>query len=187
MQNIVAVVLIAAAVWIFFGFTDPHYQDAKRIQASIKEYDEALNLAREAEGLRSNLIAKYSSIKKENLDKLQKLLPDSVDNVRLIIDLNAIASRYGLSVSNVKVESTVSDKGNRSSSSFTVKSDYSDESFLETVTLQFSLSGSYDNFKKFLFDVERSLRIVEIVTLGIKPDQPFNTYDLRIKTYWLKK
>jgi len=185
-QNIFALILIIVAIWGVFGFVSPRYEKVKTLKASIEEYDEALQLARQAEALRANLIQKYTSFSRTDLEKLQKLLPDSVDNVRLIIDLNGIAARAGMYISDVKVESGGQTSLARESAPTTVKTSAGGAA-VEDVALRFSVTGPYESFKNFLFDVERSLRIVDITATAIRPGKLQNTYDLRLRTYWLKK
>jgi hypothetical protein len=50
------------------------------------------------------LTQKYSTIDPVNLDKLTKLLPDNVDNIRLILEIEKIASPYGMILKDVKYE-----------------------------------------------------------------------------------
>ena len=58
-----------------------------------------------------------------------------------------------------------------------------------TITLHFSTFGTYDHFRSLIQDIEKSLRLVDLESLSIKPDAQIKntyTYDITIKTYWLK-
>jgi hypothetical protein len=46
-------------------------------------------------------LAKRDTFAAEDVQKLERTLPDNVDNIRLIIDINNIAARHGLTLKNV--------------------------------------------------------------------------------------
>ena len=66
--------------------------------------------------------------------------------------------------------------------------------------LEFSTSGSYDNFINFTKDLEKNLRIVDISSISFSSEvssgiggaglktisSEIYKYDFKIKTYWLK-
>ena len=54
--------------------------------------------------------------------------------------------------------------------------------------MSFKVSAPYENFVKFMKDLEQSLRIVDVTALSFKANAN-NIYDysVSIKTYWLKK
>lgn len=72
----------------------------------MASYNEALNNSKALEAERDKLTQKYNSFDPENLSKLQKLLPDNVDNIRLILEIEKIASPYGMVLKNVKYDAT---------------------------------------------------------------------------------
>ena len=51
-----------------------------------------------------------------------------------------------------------------------------------------TVTASYDNFIAFLKDLEKSLRLVDVVSLTFTAPESSPTYDFTIglKTYWLK-
>ena len=63
----------------------------------------------------------------------------------------------------------------------------------DSLTLKFSTSGTYNNFKDFLHGLEASLRIVDLVSLSLTPQNGVTPagenvylYDIILRTYWLK-
>ena len=68
----------------------------------IASYDEALDNSKALEAERDKLTQKYNSFNPEDLSRLQKLLPDNVDNIRLILEIEKIASPYGMALKDVK-------------------------------------------------------------------------------------
>src|SRR3989338_11599292 len=102
-SSIIPMLLLVAAVGLFFTFTDPKYQEIKNIQAQIATYDTALDNSKNLLKIRDGLLLIYNSISSENLNRLELLLPDTVDNIRLVLDIDTIASRHGIIVKNLKL------------------------------------------------------------------------------------
>jgi Tfp pilus assembly protein PilO len=198
---VLPIVLIVIAVFAFFMFTNPIFNDISALKAQVASYNEALNNSKALENERDILTAKYNTINPDDLAKLQKLLPDNIDNIRLILEIGQIASPYGMTLTNVKYNAT--DDTNSSSavpSAATVQGgavtsagsgDYG------TFNLEFSTSGSYDNFINFTKDLENNLRMVDISSIVFSSDTGASaiakagapeiyTYDFKIKTYYLK-
>lgn len=154
----------------------------KESRSEEKQLDEALDRSKEFIALRDGLLSKYNSFPAESVRRLNTLLPDSIDTVRLIIDLNTIASRYNMPLGNISVgepRETVAPTTGIGPKSSTYGS----------LDISFSVSAPYDQFIAFMGDIERSLRILDVtsVTFGA-PSQAngFANYTVSLKTYWLK-
>src|SRR3989338_2376148 len=96
-------ILLVAAAGLFVVYTDPRYQESKKLAAQVDSYNEALNKSQELRKTRDELLARRNTFDEEDIQKLHQILPDSVDNIRLIIDINNIAARRGLSLKDVQL------------------------------------------------------------------------------------
>jgi hypothetical protein len=179
MRLFTPVLFLAIAAGIFFWYINPAYLALKTTLARSAELDSALTRSRELQGVRDQLLSRYNTFPPTDLVRLQKLVPDHVDNVRLILDLDSMASRYGMRVKDVVIEG---DKARVSRGQIG-----EDDKPYESVILSFTVSGSYDTFRQFLADLERSLRLVDVVGLSFKSNEN-GVYDftINVKTYWLK-
>lgn len=175
-------ILVAAAVGLFMLYTDPAYQGVKDLQAKVGAYDEALNKSQELKRTRDQLISRRNTFPPEGLQKLERILPDNVDNIRLIIDINAIAARHSLSIRNIQLGQVSDSTTNRNALAVGVSGDP-----VGSVELGFSVSASYEDFLAFLQDLEHSLRIVDVedISFSVQPDTALYDYTLNIRTYWL--
>lgn len=179
-------------------FLNPNYAQIKLLTNKITSYNTALTNSKSLENERDKLATKYNSIDTENLKKLSVMLPDNVDNIRLILEIEKIAAPYGMVLKDVKysavVEPVVTTKVKLAKTAV-VKKDYGDWD------LEFSTSGTYTNFIKLLKDLEHNLRIVDIASIDFSSDVSTapNTgaslstsspdtykFNFKIKTYWLK-
>ena len=174
----VLITLTIVALGLFFGYIDPAYQNIKELRSEEKVYDEALNQSRELQKIRDSLLSRYNTFSQQDLGRLEKLLPDHVDNVRLILDIDSIASKYNMRTRNVIVSGTNPEGSN------VIGANQSD---VDSVILSFSVAATYENFIRFIKDLELSLRIVDLVGLSFSATEgeAFD-FNVSIKTYWLR-
>jgi len=154
---LIPIILLGAALGLFILYTNPTYQATKGISSEVASYDEALNKSQELKSVRDKLISKRNTFAPEDVAKLTKILPDNVDNIRFIIDINNIASRHNLSLKNVQLGSVSDSKTARNALSGGASGDA-----VGSATVGFSVSASYDNMLAFLADLEHSLRIIDV-------------------------
>jgi len=173
-------ILVAAAFGLFSFYTNPAYQTIKELQIENNSYDEALTKAQELREVRDQLLAKRNNLPPSDLEKLKHVLPDNVDNIRLIIDIDSIALRHNLALANV-------DLGDLSKQKTTQAGSEGEASPIGSVAIGFSVSTSnYEEFLAFLQDLERSLRLVDISDISFTASATgVVTYSMKIRTYWL--
>ncbi|HZS42635.1 MAG TPA: type 4a pilus biogenesis protein PilO [Candidatus Paceibacterota bacterium] len=178
MRGFISIILILAAGAVFYFGVDPLYQSAKLLKAESTQYSEALNNSSALRQVRNNLVAKYNAFDKASIDRLQKLLPDSVDNIRLILDMNGIAAKYGMSLKNIKISQLQTINSTPGTGANPVGS----------IQLSFSVISPYENLQPFLKDLESSLRLVDVTNLSFTPNDQTGTYayNVTLQTYWLK-
>ena len=123
--------------------------------------------------------------------RLNKFLPDNIDNVRLIIDMNNIGKFHGMAMRGVSVAGGAEAGRPSTSPPASGGSDAeSGESLLkaDSVVISFSVSASYEAFKEFLADLSSSLRLLDVASVSMATGETKNlyTFNLGLKTYWLK-
>lgn len=175
-------VLISTAAGLFIVYTNPAYQGTKVLQTSVASYDEALTQSQELKKVREALLARRRAFEVADVQKLEKILPDNVDNIRLVIDINNIAARHELTLKDVKL-GTVSDAASNRSAAAVGASG----SAVGSVELGFTLAASYENMLAFIADIEHSLRVIDIEKLSfeVPPTGGTNDYEFTIRTFWL--
>ena len=177
-SSIIPMLLLVAAVGLFFTFTDHKYQEIKNIQAQVATYDTALDNSKNLLKIRDGLLLIYNSISSENLNRLELLLPDTVDNIRLVLDIDTIASRHGIIVKNLKLNPSALPDNFDS----TVEN-------IKSIDLSFSVDSDYRNFLSFIRDLEDSLRIIDLVEIKFIDKENFSntpaTQNVTIRTYWM--
>jgi Tfp pilus assembly protein PilO len=188
MKFITAICAIGIAGTIFMVYTKPAYARIQALQTEVAVFDDALNQSRELQELKRALLARYNTFPGDQLARLSKMLPDHVDNVRLVLDLDNMAAKYGMAVQNVVISRGEEQEDEQNT---VLGSLGSEGAAFDSLLFQFSTTGTYGNLISFLSDLESSLRVVDLVTLSIEPSgeesaEPTYTYDISIRTYWLK-
>jgi hypothetical protein len=186
-------------------FIKPRYETLRATKTQNQTYDASLATADKLKRSRDDLVARYNNISKEDLDNLKALLPDSVDNIRLIIQIDSLATKNGMSsLRNVDYKSDADVVNANPGSGTTATSavgasasalDISKRPYGEFI-ITFQTSGQYSNFLAFLADLERNLRLVDVTAITFTNADTANTaggiavnmnYKVTLKTYWLKQ
>ena len=177
MRYVISLILIAVSVAVFFLFTNPLYQETKILKQQIAVLDETFNNSKRIQEVRDTLFAKFNAIPEMDLSRLEKMLPDNVDNVKLILELDRIASQRGMDIKRIDVEN---------SSGNTTGLGPSGLNYGE-IDIGLTLTGSYSSFRGFLADLEQSLRLVDITELNFRAAGfDFDQYNVTVRTYWLR-
>lgn len=178
MSNFAPIIMLVASIGLFVGYIDPQYAEIKTLQSKKTDYDQALLDAQKLGEKRNDLLSKINSFRESDLNRISKFLPDNIDNVRLIIDIDEIAKRYGMRIRNFTTSQTKKDQAFVGD----------DQTAYSTLALSFFTSGTYEQFVAFMKALESSLRLVDIVSVEFLTSESsdINDFSVTIKTYWLK-
>lgn len=196
---IVPIVIIIAALGLFFSYVNPRYQEIKGLQAQVAAYDNALNNAKQLEETKAQLLATYNDIPQDNIEKLNKLLPDNVDNIRLILEIESIGAKYGMGIKDVQFNADATKK-NQAASPIEASTDQTqlENKDYGVFDMSFSSDGTYPNFVLFMKDLEKSLRLVDVKGVDFASSDATAAapsfgqskdvikYKIDIRTFWLK-
>lgn len=174
------IILLSGALGLFIWYTNPNFQTIKELSAQNASYSDALDKAQQLLEVRNTLLATRASFSDENIAKLGHMLPDNVDNIRFIIDVNTIASRHRAILSQVQLGSTV----NTASQAGALASGPSGS--VGSVEIGFTVNATYEDFLAFEEDLEHSLRIIDVSKINFTAGNTnLNNYSFTVKTYWL--
>lgn len=182
MKFLLPAIFLLVSFGLFFMYIDDAYQNVKFLQEEQSSFNDALQKSKELQAIRDSLLSKYNTFSSVDLDRLEKMLPDNIDNVRLVLEIDSIASKYGMRISAVTIDSGVSGVTSEGAIGPTGEQ-------YETVILSFNITAAYEDFVRFLKDIESSLRIVDITSINFSSENDFDevyNYKIGIKTYWLK-
>jgi Tfp pilus assembly protein PilO len=168
---ILSILLFVVSGGLLFAYASPTYTKTQAVLAEVGQYNEANSKVREVQELRNALAAKYQLLSPQNIARLQSMLPDHVDNVKLVLDIDGIAERRGIRIGNV-IARNEDDKTTAPGAvvpSLGIDSALSDAQQYKSLVLEFNVVASYSDFVLFMRDLEQSLRIVDLVSLKMEP------------------
>lgn len=208
-KNIIAIVLMIVGIGIYFTISSPMYDETKAISEKNDKLKEALKSVEETIKTRDEITAKYLSIPEEDRARLDKMLPSSVDNIRLVIDLNNLAQQKGLNISNLKasvpsnsaksvVPQTTRPNVSLSSSQYVPPGSVQpnanslmqnmNDPYLDKVQVSFTTTTSYEKFIEFMQAMESNLRVADLTHLVMSAgDDGTYNYEVQFQTYWLRQ
>jgi len=177
MKNSTAIIIILIAGALFYTFIAPEYSKVQALRANLIEYENIIQNVSSLAKQRDDLLIKYNAVPSSDITHLTKALPDYIDTVRLAMDFDNISAKYGISIKSFQVI----DNKNAS-----IADAVSNKSYNAT-TVSFSFVTTYPNFRKFMKDIEQSLRIIDVKNVSFSAsDNGLNEYNVSIQTYWLK-
>ncbi len=162
---ILSVIFIATSIVTFAYFTKAQYKEIKILDAKIKQIDEARAKALSIQNQITEKLEIRNSIDDNTLIRLSKMVPKSVDNIQLILDIEGITKKYNMRMQKVNISKSSSQEKKKGQATINVGVQ-KDNTGINSLDMSFEVVSSYDNFIQFLRDLEYSLRIVDIVNLS---------------------
>jgi Tfp pilus assembly protein PilO len=180
MNQILSIGAFVLSLGILFGYIQPTWSGSiARVKANIVGTEQALATAQAYSAQQNQLASARNTINPDMLTRLEKFLPDSVDNVGLILDLNALAGRAGVSLSNIDV-ALPDTKRSTDQASFKLPS-------VGSLNLSLTAIGSYSAFRSFLENIEKSARLLDVQAISVRgSDTGVYEYQMTIRLYWLQ-
>lgn len=190
MKSFISLLFIAISITVFFVMIKPKYNSLQELRTQVATANANLDTAAKLAKSRDELIATYQGIAKADLDNIKTLLPDSVDNIRLIIQINSLATKNNLSLlRNVEYQTEQTATAQVPQDPSIAQRPYGE------FTISFQTTGQYKNFLAFISDLEQNLRLVDVTKVDFVPveqgvQQSAGTslsYKVTLQTYWLKQ
>ncbi len=180
MSRITAIILVLLSLGIYYTFTSPQLGNVAALSAQAGEYRNALENASRISSTRDQLASDAETIPSAERERLMKALPNGVDSVGLARELDGIASRYGIIIQSVAIDNTVGDD-------LKLITLPEGERPYERTAVSFSFISNYLNFVKFLSDLEKSLRIMDVRSSSFTiSENGLYEHKITVDTYWLK-
>lgn len=175
---------LVAAGGMFFGYINPTWTGKiAQTKIAIANDDQALAAAKAYTERQNELAAQQGAIDPAKLEQLAKFLPDSVDNVGIILDLNALGARSGVSLSNIDVAPLpLSSSDSQGTGAISTGAGP-----VGSVDLTLSATGTFASFRNFLRGIEQSQRLLDVRSVIVSGSGTgVYTYQMIIRLYWLR-
>ncbi|HAE36638.1 MAG: hypothetical protein UR85_C0004G0024 [Candidatus Nomurabacteria bacterium GW2011_GWF2_35_66] len=197
MKFIFSILFILISIAVFIFGVNPFYKQVSILRDDIVVYNTALSNSTNLQKTEDSLIKTYNGIKQSDKDRLDKFLPDSVDNIQFILEIERIANLHHMPIKDIKFEPIRKSSTLDASTNTIVSAVSTDTRPFGVFEIQFTTEGDYDSFILFLKDLESNLRLVDVKAISFvvpinsgkiaKGEDPnIYKYSLKVETYWLK-
>lgn len=198
MQRLLPLIVLVFAIALFFMYVKPTYSGPiSQTRAQISSYDDALAAAQRFQQKEAQLTQERAQIPSDSLARLSEFLPDGVDNVQLILDLDALAARSGVTLSDFSTQGNSSNSATAANSTppasgsaiptLGQQSGLTANTPIDSLNLTFKATGSYAAFRTFLAGMENSLRQMDVTDLQVtQSNTGVYTYGVTVRIYWLR-
>lgn len=177
---IIAGILLILSLAIYAGLIRPQYSKIQELRGALASKTALLNEEQSSIDRVSDLIAQYQGV--ANLeDTLSLALPQDESLPSLIAQLNTLATLNGLTIQSVDINYLpVKPSSLKLSSAKKIAS----------LRLSLKSTGNYSAIKRFLQNLEKNIRIMDLAELKMdatKPGQDSFDYSIIINTYYQTK
>lgn len=185
MKNILPFVLIALSISLFAFVIRPYNEKVKsaNIQLIAKrvESDNSDRLITDKKRIENE----YAAISEDEKNRLKRVLPDTIDNVRLALDIDQLALRRNIAIGPISIESDLTNTTAGRQRERGAASQLPDNG---TIRVNFSFRTDYSSFIGLLQDLEHSQRLVDVTGLRVSKfdNTPIYGFEVTLQTYWLR-
>jgi len=195
---LLAVIILAVGYYFFLG---PKFQDVRdKYDSFLPDKKEVLTNLTAIENKLIGLEQKFNLIqqqKEQELGRLYNLLPTVPDYAALFVQTEFLAKANNLKVTSVDISQPLEQPLRERRTPTPVQAESPTEQTLEilptnvhslAINIQVS-AGTYENFKLYLDDLEKNLRLYDVQTISFDAVNPeteeINSFNVNLKTYYL--
>lgn len=165
---------------IVYAFIYPSVTNLSNLFNERQKYKDALGVVNNIEDKKNELLTEFNNISAADKKDIETILPNSLDFVNLISQIDAVAASHGISIDKISSRETGSSVGE------SVEKAQSARPYQSSI-IGFSLVAPYDKFRDFIDDLGKSLRTLDIRSVELKTQENgAYSYDVTFETYWLK-
>lgn len=185
---IVPLLFFLAGIAIVFILIIPGWQHFLAVRADSRRLDD---INTEIDALiqkRDTLVDQINGITKDNLLRLDQMVPSAAQGPEFLVSLQKLAVAHGLRVIKLDLASILSTKPKHieanpdSGSEFTTQQE--SLTGYQSIKIGMEVSGPYQLFKDFLHGLESSIRITNVEALSLVPKDNEFIIRLSLSAYY---
>jgi Tfp pilus assembly protein PilO len=184
-RYLIPIFFLFVSVGVYIFYIDPTLSEISILRAKEAQIDSSIQDAAKAADKIAKLTKKEKTFPENYEQNLHMILPDTIDSVKLLIEVDAMASARGLHISTPQIG--IGGSGKKGVAAGFVKH-----------TITFSLTAPYNVFRTYLRDLESSLSLRDMsnvtfstsetnadATRYVSPELVPHSYGVNINTYSL--
>lgn len=184
---LITIILIFGTVVVGLFYLAPEWQDFRSIR---KDAEDLAFINEEFSALiqnRDGLIDLVNSVSKDDLRRIDRALPQGLQAAEFLVTLESLATKHGLAMRRVDIASAAaqtrpSTGQPRPGGAPAALPGGSINEFPVGIVV----SGGYESFKGFLFDLEKNLRLIDVQDVTFTSPEKSSAFEIVIKakTYY---
>lgn len=176
------IILLIASGALLFTVTRGQFDEYKQLTTEIEQRTSTLEKFKEFIVLRDKLLDVSQKVSGSRAvdERINKMVPETIDTIRLNMDLYGIAGLYNIRLKDLVISVAAedgqsvapvasSDDMNPSAAGPQMGITTQMKNNRKTYNIKFGFTSSYEKSIAFLKDLERSLRIIDIVNFDLSP------------------
>ncbi len=185
-RYITPLIIVTVALSVYVLFINQKYKDIQQQLVKVQELEVNLEDAKKAREKLEQIALSYSAFPLDADQKLNVLLPNRIDSVKLIVDVESVANRHGLMLASPSVTDGV-------------LAPNSTDKYVKH-NISFKVSSTYPLFREFIADIEKSLALrdfsgvsfISTVTAenqsvsNVRPEFTIFDYQVELTSYSLR-
>lgn len=187
MKLLLPILIIILAAALFFGLTQPLISSGSASDPGITELlsekkvlEAALETAKKSAQKLSELETQYNAITEEQKTALENVLPNTIDEVRLIIYVQNIGAQNSTPLKGVSVLVKEGESVNAAAMSSEAGTELVRAGY-EPVAVSFTVKATYNQFLSLVEKLEKSLKIFDITSVEFSSaDAKAGTYEFKV-------
>ncbi len=180
MSNTSIIAYLILTLSIGYAFIYPATGNLSVLMKEKQKYNDSLETVSNIKNKKSELLTKFNNISVADKKNINIILPNSLNFVKLISQIDAVAANYNISIDKVTSKKTAPASGKSIGEKQPPKT-------YDSAIIGFSFIAPYNKFSNFMDDLEKSLRILDIRSVKLKTQENGNySYNVEFETYWLK-
>jgi Tfp pilus assembly protein PilO len=183
------IILILLSGGLYYWYTGPNYKAAQAASSTITSLHQTAQAAGNLGTLEQKVRNSYNALTATQVTSLEQLLPDNINTIELITELDSIGNKHGIAVQNISLTSQNAQGGSANGASGGSGGVISNSQMpYGTLPFTFTVTTSYPNFISFLQDLERSRQLFDVNSISVSSVTDKNdtyTFLVGVQTYWL--
>lgn len=165
---------------IGYVFVYSPWSEVSALNDSKDQYTQFMDTISQIETKKNDLQSQFNQISEEDKRDINTVLPNSLDYVKLVSEIDNVAKNYGIIIDKINLNNLDSSVGDSVANAEPSKP-------YRSAILGFSFVSDYKKAMSFIDELERSMRILDIRSMKIDQETEGGyIYSVQFETYWLK-
>ena len=159
---------------IFFTESKNYFSEIKILRKQASSYNETINTAKKVRSSIDEKLESYNFISQENVDRINKMIPSGAESMELVVQIDDMMRKNGLNLTNIDTKDFIDKKSVLGAAP-------------QLLSLSIKARGSYESFRSFVEELEKSLRLIDVNSVKINPaGQNDYSFSVEAVSYWQK-